>query len=122
MSLPGAQGWMGGRCQRAEDAAIPIGQTLGETYAQMADQPVPRPTRWGTPLALPWLPVARVVQMPTASDLQAGERGAVRGALAPTPTVAAPALGPQAWLKLETLQPTGSFKVRGALAGPGQRC
>ena len=28
----------------------------------------------------------------------------------------APALGERVWLKLETLQPTGSFKVRGALA------
>jgi threonine dehydratase len=33
--------------------------------------------------------------------------------------VAAPALGPDVWLKLETLQPTGSFKVRGALVAVG---
>jgi threonine dehydratase len=36
--------------------------------------------------------------------------------LAPTPVVACPALGEGVVLKLETLQPTGSFKVRGALA------
>jgi threonine dehydratase len=35
--------------------------------------------------------------------------------LAPTPVVRAPLLGRDVWLKLETLQPTGSFKVRGAL-------
>jgi threonine dehydratase len=32
-----------------------------------------------------------------------------------TPVVASPLLGADVWLKLETLQPTGSFKVRGAL-------
>ena len=36
--------------------------------------------------------------------------------LAPTPLIPAPALGDDVHLKLETLQPTGSFKVRGALA------
>ena len=36
--------------------------------------------------------------------------------LAPTPLVPAPALGDDVLLKLETLQPTGSFKVRGGLA------
>ena len=36
--------------------------------------------------------------------------------LAPTPLVPAPALGDDVHLKLEMLQPTGSFKVRGALA------
>jgi threonine dehydratase len=41
---------------------------------------------------------------------------AVGAALAPTPVVAAPDLGERVWLKLETLQPTGSFKMRGALA------
>jgi threonine dehydratase len=35
--------------------------------------------------------------------------------LAPTPVVASPLLGADVILKLETLQPTGSFKVRGAL-------
>jgi threonine dehydratase len=40
----------------------------------------------------------------------------VKRTLAPTPLVAASDLGRQAWLKVETLQPTGSFKIRGALA------
>jgi threonine dehydratase len=51
------------------------------------------------------------------------DEGALRGAaevvahhLTPTPVVACPPLGPDVLLKLETLQPTGSFKVRGALA------
>lgn len=35
--------------------------------------------------------------------------------LAPTPVVAAPALGEGVVLKLESMQPTGSFKARGAL-------
>jgi threonine dehydratase len=35
--------------------------------------------------------------------------------LEPTPVVLSPALGPNVVLKLETAQPTGSFKVRGAL-------
>lgn len=48
---------------------------------------------------------------------------AVRAQLVPTPLIAAELptpLGPvQGWLKLESLQPTGSFKVRGALAALG---
>jgi threonine dehydratase len=44
---------------------------------------------------------------------------AIAGAIAPTPTIAAPALselaGAEIWLKLETLHRTGSFKERGAL-------
>ena len=57
----------------------------------------------------------RAVAPPSSADLDAawavvGER------LAPTPLVPAPALGDDVHLKLETLQPTGSFKVRGALA------
>ncbi len=57
----------------------------------------------------------RAVVPPTRADLDAawavvGER------LAPTPLVPAPALGDGVHLKLETLQPTGSFKVRGGLA------
>jgi threonine dehydratase len=40
----------------------------------------------------------------------------VRRHLAVTPVVAAPQLGPGISLKVETFQPTGSFKVRGGLA------
>jgi threonine dehydratase len=36
--------------------------------------------------------------------------------LEPTPLVASP-IAPNGWLKLETFQPTGAFKVRGGLAG-----
>lgn len=42
-------------------------------------------------------------------------RGVVARHLEPTAIVRSPALGPDVVLKLETLQPTGSFKVRGAL-------
>jgi threonine dehydratase len=41
---------------------------------------------------------------------------AVRRFVAVTPTVGTPQLGPAVSAKLETLQPTGSFKVRGGLA------
>jgi threonine dehydratase len=41
---------------------------------------------------------------------------AVRRFLAVTPTFGTPQLGPAVSAKLETLQPTGSFKVRGGLA------
>ena len=57
----------------------------------------------------------RAVTAPTPEDLEAAA-AAVAQRLAPTPLVAAPALGDDVFLKLETLQPTGSFKVRGALA------
>lgn len=65
-------------------------------------------------------PDVREVRVPTAVDLD-GAWAVVRRRLAPTPLVATtvdvPALGPvPALLKLETMQPTGSFKVRGALA------
>jgi threonine dehydratase len=53
----------------------------------------------------------RVVAVPTAPDLARASE-IVRRHLRPTPVVA----GPDAVLKLECLQPTGSFKVRGALA------
>ena len=53
----------------------------------------------------------RVVVAPTAADLARASE-IVRRHLGPTPVVA----GPDAVLKLECLQPTGSFKVRGALA------
>ncbi len=57
----------------------------------------------------------RHVAVPTPADLDAAA-AVVAERLAPTPLVAAPALGEDVWLKLETLQPTGSFKVRGGLA------
>jgi threonine dehydratase len=57
----------------------------------------------------------RAVTAPTPDDLDAAA-AAVAQRLAPTPLVAAPALGEGVFLKLETLQPTGSFKVRGGLA------
>ena len=43
-------------------------------------------------------------------------REAVAAALPPTPLIPSPRLGEGVLLKLETFQPTGSFKVRGALA------
>jgi threonine dehydratase len=58
---------------------------------------------------------ARAVAPPRAEELDAAWH-AVSARLAPTPLVRAPALGERVWLKLESLQPTGSFKVRGALA------
>jgi threonine dehydratase len=57
----------------------------------------------------------RRVAPPTAEDLDAAAE-IVAARLAPTPLVPAPALGDGVHLKLETFQPTGSFKVRGALA------
>jgi threonine dehydratase len=57
----------------------------------------------------------RATAPPTPADLHDAE-AVVRERLRPTPVVPAPVLGPNAWLKVETLQPTGSFKVRGALA------
>ncbi len=57
----------------------------------------------------------RAVAAPGAAELAAA-RDAVSARLAPTPLVRAPGLGEDVWLKLESLQPTGSFKVRGALA------
>jgi threonine dehydratase len=57
----------------------------------------------------------RAVSAPSAAQLDAAA-SAVAARLAPTPLVRAPALGAGVWLKLESLQPTGSFKVRGALA------
>ncbi len=57
----------------------------------------------------------RTVRVPAATDVDAA-LGVVRAHLAVTPVVPSPLLGPDVVLKLETLQPTGSFKVRGALA------
>ena len=51
-------------------------------------------------------------ERPTDADLAAA-RARITAALAPTPVVAARSR--DAWLKLENLQITGSFKVRGAL-------
>jgi threonine dehydratase len=57
----------------------------------------------------------RQVLAPTADELDAAA-AVVAARLAPTPLVPAPALGDDVHLKLETFQPTGSFKVRGGLA------
>jgi threonine dehydratase len=57
----------------------------------------------------------RTVAAPGPADLDAAAE-AVAAWLRPTPLVRAPALGEDVWLKLESLQPTGAFKVRGALA------
>ncbi|QKW37394.1 pyridoxal-phosphate dependent enzyme [Actinomadura sp. NAK00032] len=57
----------------------------------------------------------RAVRAPGPDDLDRAWR-AVSAALEPTPLVPSPGLAPGALLKLETCQPTGSFKVRGALA------
>ena len=56
----------------------------------------------------------RTVRVPDASEIPAAAT-VVRRHLAPTPVVRAPGLGDDTWLKLESFQPTGSFKVRGAL-------
>ncbi len=65
----------------------------------------------------------RRVALPSSTDL-ARARDVVSRHLAPTPLVDSPLVGGR--LKLETLQPTGAFKVRGALAAlsrlpPGAR-
>lgn len=52
---------------------------------------------------------------PTLAAIEQARR-VVGAALPPTPLLAADGLGPGALLKLEAAQPTGSFKVRGALA------
>jgi threonine dehydratase len=52
--------------------------------------------------------------VPDASDVDLAT-AIVRRYLGATPVVPSPLLGRDVWLKLETLQPTGSFKVRGAL-------
>lgn len=56
----------------------------------------------------------RAVRPPTAQDLERAWRD-VHSVLTPTPVLPS-TLAPDALLKLETFQPTGSFKVRGALA------
>ena len=57
----------------------------------------------------------RDVEVPGAAHLEAAWK-AVRHYLPVTPVVAAPQLGPSACVKVETVQPTGSFKVRGGIA------
>ena len=57
----------------------------------------------------------RTVTVPGSPHLEAAWK-AVRQHLGVTPVVAAPQLGPSVSVKLETVQPTGSFKVRGGLA------
>jgi threonine dehydratase len=56
--------------------------------------------------------------LPTAGDV-AATADRLRSHLTPTPLVESPALGEGVLLKLETLQPTGAFKVRGAFAALG---
>ncbi len=56
----------------------------------------------------------RSVREPTAGDIQAACELVARY-LPTTPVIAVPDLSPGVLLKLETFQPTGSFKVRGAL-------
>lgn len=60
------------------------------------------------------LRLVRTVRIPTTDDVVAA-RDTVSQHLEPTPIVRSPVLGPNVALKLETMQPTGSFKVRGAL-------
>jgi threonine dehydratase len=62
------------------------------------------------------LGVVPALTTPTVGDVQAAG-DLVRRYLAVTPLVPSPLLGANVVLKLETLQPTGSFKVRGALVG-----
>ncbi|MGO8863396.1 MAG: threonine/serine dehydratase [Acidimicrobiales bacterium] len=57
----------------------------------------------------------RVVAPPEEWHRAAAEE-VVRRYLATTPVVKAPQLGPNVSVKVETFQPTGSFKVRGGLA------
>jgi threonine dehydratase len=57
----------------------------------------------------------RVVAPPAGSDLGAAA-AAVRANLQPTPIVRSELADRQVALKVETAQPTGSFKVRGAIA------
>jgi threonine dehydratase len=59
--------------------------------------------------------LVRPVRAPTLDDLESAWQ-TVHSVLEPTPLVASP-IAPTGSLKLETLQPTGSFKVRGGVAG-----
>jgi len=57
----------------------------------------------------------RQVREPDGTDFEAAARVIARH-LSPTPMLESRGLGERVHLKVETLQPTGSFKVRGALA------
>ncbi len=57
----------------------------------------------------------RPVRPPTDTDL-AHARRVISQHLSPTPFIATVVAGATCFLKLESMQPTGSFKVRGALA------
>ena len=60
------------------------------------------------------LETTRAVRTPTLGDLDPAWR-MVHSVLEPTPLVSSP-IARNGWLKLETFQPTGSFKVRGGLS------
>jgi threonine dehydratase len=60
-------------------------------------------------------PAPRFVALPRRRDV-AEAAGRIRPFLHETPMLPAPTLGGGALLKLETVQPTGSFKVRGAFS------
>jgi Pyridoxal-phosphate dependent enzyme len=55
----------------------------------------------------------RSVRPPDESDLRIA-REVARRSLPPTPLVRSDKLHPSAWIKVESAQPTGSFKPRGA--------
>ncbi len=57
----------------------------------------------------------RAVRLPVARDFERA-RAVVGEHLAPTPLIGSGVAGREVLLKLETFQPTGSFKVRGAIA------
>jgi len=59
--------------------------------------------------------VIREVSPPTAADLEAARR-VIADHLEPTPTVTLDLHGRRVYAKLEGLQPTGAFKIRGGIA------
>ena len=61
------------------------------------------------------VPARRAVSRPTSTTLERARR-IISRYLEATPLIAAPELGERVSLKLESFQPTGSFKVRGAIA------